>query len=76
MQGDLIVIAVGAPPTKLVVTVSRGAATCPPAVRSVSAFDRFFARTRWFGRDVLLLDPEQFGLAGGVRSLRSPTPLF
>ena len=53
MQGDLIVIAVGAPPTKLVVPVSRGAATCPPAVRSVSAFDRFFARTRWFGRDVL-----------------------
>ena len=32
--------------------------TLAAAVRSVSAFDCLFARTRWFGQDVLWLDPE------------------
>jgi 2'-5' RNA ligase len=32
--------------------------TLAAAVRSVSAFDCCFVRTRWFGEDVLWLDPE------------------
>jgi 2'-5' RNA ligase len=32
--------------------------TLAAVVRSVSAFDCFFVRTRWFGEDILWLDPE------------------
>jgi hypothetical protein len=32
--------------------------TLAAVVRSVSAFDVCFVRTRWFGQDVLWLDPE------------------